>query len=227
MLGRQVIYDGNFQRKQEAGDCITAALSVAALTTAGAGTITAAMIAAGVIRRTGPTAGYTDTWPTAAQIAELAKSYGNMVDWSPGIGFMVRHINTVAYAATMAVPASSGISLSTAKYSTVTANAASQWRDYFVELVSEPVAASLATAAITNGSKKIVPAAELAYGSVAPGMSVYGTGIGASALVTHVVHGVSGISEVWVDTNSTADNAAASVTFTPTVVIHSIGAGDL
>lgn len=227
MLGRQVIYDGNFQRKQEAGDIIAAAISVAALTTAGAGIITPAMIAAGVIRRTGPITNYTDTWPTAAQIADLAKSYGGMVDWSPGIGFMVRHINTVGYSATMVVPASSGISLSTSKYSTVTANAASKWRDYFVELVSEPVDASLVTAAITNGSKKIVPSAELKYGSVAPGMSVYGTGIGASALVTHVIHGVSGISEVWVDTNSTADSTAATVTFTPTVVIHSIGAGDL
>ena len=227
MLCRKVIYDGNFQRKQEAGDCVAAALAASALTTAGAGTITAAMLIGGILRRSGPTADYTDTLPTADQIATAVRSYGTMVDWSPGIGLLFRHINTVAYIGTIAVPANAGISLSTAKYSSVTANAASKWRDYFLELVSEPVAARLVTATITNGTKKIVPATELPYGSVAANMSVYGTGIGSSAKVTHVVHGVSGISEVWVDTNSTADNTAAAVTFTPTIVVHSIGAGDL
>ena len=227
MLCRQVVYDGNFQRKQEAGDCMAAAFSASALTTAGDGTITAAMLTGGMIRRSGPAGAYTDTWPTADQIATAVRSYGSMVDWNPGIGLLIRHINTVAYAATMAVPANAGISLSTAKYSSVTANAASKWREYFLELVSEPVAARLVTAVIANGTKKIVPAVELPYGSVAANMSVYGIGIGASAKVTHVVHGVSGISEVWVDTNSTADNAAAAVTFTPTVVVHSIGGGDL
>ena len=227
MLCRQVVYDGNFQRKQEAGDCMAAAFSASALTTVGDGAITVALLTSGMIRRSGPTGAYTDTFPTADQIATAVRSYGSQVDWSPGIGLLLRHINTVGYAATIAVPANAGMSLSTAKYSSVTANAASKWRDYFLELVSEPVAARLVTAAITNGTKKIVPAVELPYGSVAANMSVYGTGIGASAKVTHVVHGVSGISEVWVDTNSTADNVAAAVTFTPTIVVHSIGAGDL
>lgn len=227
MLCRKVIYDGQFQRKQEAGDSAAVAPSAVALTTVGSGTITPAMCGSGNIRRSGPTAGYTDTWPTADQLATLVRSYGGMVDWSPGIGLLVRHINTVAFAATMAVPATSGISLSTAKYSSVTANAASQWRDFFIEFVSEPVAARLVTANIANGTKQILPAAELPYGSIAAGMSVYGTGIGTSALVTNVVHGVSGIKEVWVDTNSTADTVGASITFTPTVVIHSLGAGDL
>ena len=58
-------------------------------------------------------------------------------------------------------------------------------------------------------------------------MSVYGTGVGASAKVTHVIYGTSGIKEVWVDTNSTADGAAIVLSFKPTVVVHSLAAGDI
>ena len=105
--------------------------------------------------------------------------------------------------------------------------AASKWRDYFIELASAPVPSLTVTGATANGMKKLLLDSEAAAGAVVPGMSVYGTGVGASAKVTHVIYGTSGIKEVWVDTNSTADGAAIVLSFKPTVVVHSLGAGDI
>ena len=112
-------------------------------------------------------------------------------------------------------------------FSTITANAASQWRDYFIELGSAPVPAKQFSARTINGSKRIIFAADLPAGSIVNGMSVYGTGVGASAKVSNVIYGASGIAEVLVDVNSTADGSSINISFTPTIVVHSVGAGDL
>ena len=122
------------------------------------------MLVAGNLRRTGPTGAYTDTLPTAEQICAALRGFSSLGEFAPGMGFVFRHINTVAYAATIAVPASSGISLSTSVFSTVTANAASQWRDYFLELGSALVPAKQFSARTINGSKRIIFAAALPAG---------------------------------------------------------------
>ena len=185
------------------------------------------MVAAGFIRRSGPAGAFTDTLPTAEQIAAILRGFGLQSEWVSGLGLPLRIYNSVAQALTLAVPANEGISLSTSIFGTSTAVAASKWRDYFVELVSAPVPTLVATGATTNGSKKLLLAAEQPAGSVVTNMSVYGTGVGASAKVTHVIYGTSGIKEVWVDTNSTADGTDIVFTLKPTVVVHSLGAGDL
>lgn len=226
-LTRNAIYDGAFQRRCLPGDVPAVGLIAAALATVGAGAITAAMLLAGNIRRTGPTAGYTDTLPTSEQICAAIRGYGFTGDYVSGLGFVFRHINTVAYAATLAVPASSGISLSTSVFSTVTANAASSWRDYFVEFASAPVPSKQLSVTTINGSKRLILSSEVPAGSLVNGMSVYGTGIGASAKITNVIYDASGISEVYVDVNSTADGSMIVATFNPTIVVHSIGSGAL
>ena len=214
-------------RAQMPGDVIAAMPTAMALTTAGNGTITAAMVAAGFIRRSGPSGAFTDTLPTSEQIAALLRGFGLQAEWVAGLGIPLRIYNSVAQALTLAVPSSEGISLSTSIFGTSTAVAASQWRDYFIELVSAPVPSSVFRGATTNGSKKLAMAMELPAGTVVQGMSVYGTGVAASAKVTHVIYGTSGIKEVWVDTNSTADGTDIVLTFKPTVVVHSLGAGDI
>ena len=214
-------------RAQMPGDVIAAMPTAMALTTAGNGTVTAAMVAAGFIRRSGPAGAFTDTLPTAEQIAAILRGFGLQAEWVSGLGLPLRIYNSVAQALTLAVPANEGISLSTSIFGTSTAVAASKWRDYFVELMSAPVPTLVATGATTNGSKKLLLAAEQPAGSVVTNMSVYGTGVGASAKVTHVIYGTSGIKEVWVDTNSTADGTDIVLTFKPTVVVHSLGAGDI
>ena len=214
-------------RAQLPGDVIAAMPTAVALTTAGNGSITAAMVAAGFIRRSGPAGAFTDTLPTSEQIAALLRGFGLTSEWVSGLGIPLRIYNSVAQALTLAVPSNEGISLSTSVFGTSTAVAASKWRDYFIELASAPVPSLIVTGATTNGSKKLLLASEAAAGAVVPGMSVYGTGVGASAKVTHVIYGTSGIKEVWVDTNSTADGAAIVLSFKPTVVVHSLAAGDI
>lgn len=224
---RNSVYEAGLQRRGLPGDNPAVGIVAATLATVGAGTITPAMLVTGYLRRTGPTAGYTDTFPTADQICAALRGFSAFGDFTPGLGFEFRHINTVAYAATIAVPASSGISLSTSTFSTVTANAASQWRDYFIEFVSAPVPARQYSARTINGSKRIIFDADIPAGAIVNGMSVYGTGVGAAARVTNVIYDAAGISEVLVDVNSTADGTAINISFTPTIVVHSIGAGDL
>lgn len=224
---RPSVFSGGMQRQATIGDVVLCGLLATAITTAGAATLTVGAILGGTIRRSGPAAGFTDTWPTAEQLCAALRSHGNNADHVPGMGFLVRYINTVAQANTMAVPANEGISLSTAVYSSVVNCPASSYKDYFVELVSAPVAASTVTAGTANGTKRILLAAEAAPGSIVPGMSVYGTGVGASAKVTHLIYGTAGIKEVWVDVNSTADGSNIIVSLKPTVVVHSIGSGAL
>lgn len=226
-ITRNAVYESGLQRRSLPGDNPAVGFVAATLTTVGAGAITAAMLVAGNLRRTGPTGAYTDTLPTAEQICAALRGFSSLGEFTPGMGFVFRHINTVAYAATIAVPASSGISLSTSVFSTVTANAASQWRDYFIELGSAPVPAKQFSARTINGSKRIIFDAALPAGSIVNGMSVYGTGVGASAKVSNVIYDASGIAEVLVDVNSTADGSSINISFTPTIVVHSVGAGDL
>ena len=226
-ITRNAVYESGLQRRSLPGDNPAVGFVAAPLTTVGAGAITAAMLVAGNLRRTGPTGAYTDTLPTAEQICAALRGFSSLGEFIPGMGFVFRHINTVAYAATIAVPASSGISLSTSVFSTVTANAASQWRDYFIELGSAPVPAKQFSARTINGSKRIIFDAALPAGSIVNGMSVYGTGVGASAKVSNMIYSASGIAEVLVDVNSTADGSSINISFTPTIVVHSVGAGDL
>lgn len=68
-----------------------------AITTAGAGTLTAAALLGGVITRTGPTAAYTDTTDTAALIIAALPALVPV-----GASIMVTIKNTVAFPATVA-----------------------------------------------------------------------------------------------------------------------------
>lgn len=88
-----------------------------AITTAGAGTLTAASIVAGVIMRSGPTAAYTDTTDTATAILAL------LDDPVVGDAWDFTHVNGVAFACTLV----GGVGVTLAG---VTANAASKVRKY-------------------------------------------------------------------------------------------------
>lgn len=226
-ITRNAVYESGLQRRSLPGDNPAVGFVAASLTTVGAGAITAAMLITGNIRRSGPVGAYTDTLPTADQICTALRGFGALGEFTQGLGFEFRHINTVAFAATIAVPANAGIALSTSVFSTITANAASQWRDYFVEFVSAPVPAKQFSANTINGSKRIILNMDVPAGSLVSGMSVYGTGVGVGAKITNVIYDASGIAEVLVDVNSTADGSSINISFTPTIIVHSVGAGDL
>ena len=88
------------------GDVPTAFRTVAhdALTTAGAGTLTAALLTDGNIARTGPTSAFTDTTDTAAAIQAAWPS------GAVGASFAVFYRNDTAFAATLA--GGTGVTLS-------------------------------------------------------------------------------------------------------------------
>lgn len=65
------------------------------ITTVGAGTLTAASLIGGVITRSGPTASYTDTTATAAQLAAAVPEFTAGMSWTVVIK------NTVAFAETL------------------------------------------------------------------------------------------------------------------------------
>jgi hypothetical protein len=94
-----------------------------AITTAGAGTLTAAAIVAGVIMRSGPVGAYNDTTATAAQIIALLDSPAD------GDSFDFTIVNGVAQVGTMV--AGTDITLAG-----VTANAASKVRKYRCTITS-------------------------------------------------------------------------------------------
>lgn len=85
-------------------------LDAGAITTVGNGTITNAKIDGNLIYRTGPTAAYTDTFDTAAN---LDAGVGNGM--SPGDCMVIWYSNQVAFAATIA--GASGVTLTSTKTS--------------------------------------------------------------------------------------------------------------
>lgn len=94
-----------------------------AISTAGAGTLTAAGIVSGLIMRTGPTGAYDDTTDTATAILALLN------DPAVGDSFEFSIVNGVAHIGTML--AGAGITLAG-----VTANAASKVRRYHVQVTN-------------------------------------------------------------------------------------------
>jgi len=97
-------FDGNTAYRTSApGDIFLSGEIIAPLTTVGAGTLTAALITSGIIRRTGPTGDYTDTTDTAANILNaLAGNTGNNSNVMPGSTFRFLFINGVAFIMTFA-----------------------------------------------------------------------------------------------------------------------------
>lgn len=198
-----------------------------ALTTVGAGTWTGAMIATGIIRRTGPVGGYTDTTDTSENI--LAALRGNApaggADVVPGTTFRLLFQNTVAQA--MVLAAGTGVALGTG----TTTTAASLVREYLFTVLNS-TAQVLLNCATTNASAVVTfnlqpNQVSLPMGTVTPGMTVSGTGITAGTTVLGVTMGVGGITGVTLSANATATTNPVSLTFSPTIQIDSLRSSTL
>lgn len=204
---------GNDVQKQGPNDIIMDQKKAYAVTAAATTALPAEALLAGIIDRTGPGAGYADTWPPADSIMAASP---NLDD---GDAFEFLLINGVAFADTTAAVANSGVVLVNG---TVTASLIKR----FMLTVLAAGRTQILQALTTNLGFTLdlkVPgvspsaAARLAQ-SLRPGMGAVGTGVGAGALITGV-NSVTGVITVSVASTATGQ---AGVTFHPRVEIRGL-----
>lgn len=230
MLARLVGYKGSPNPEYLAqGDVAGLGEVIAALATVGAGTITAAMLASGILQRTGPVGGFTDTTDSATNI--LAALAGGLPQGvlQAGTTWRFRYINTVAQAMTFAAGAGVVAGIGTLNV------AASLTRDYLLTVLSTQLPVTLqsnttnASAVVTFvlppgvSGFKIGPdptAVNIQYGA-----TVSGTGITAGTTVIGITVSQAGLTGITLSANATSTSAAGGVplTFGPTVKMDSIG----
>lgn len=204
---------GNDVQKQGPNDIIMDQKRAYPMSDAATAAIPVTAILAGIIDRTGPGAGYADTWPTADAILAACPALDT------GDSFEFLFINGVAFADTTAVIANSGVTLVNG---TVTASLVKR----FMLTVQAAGRTSILSAVTTNASA-IVNLASLGVSAsraatlaqqIRPGMLVTGTGIPASTTVI-AVNSVTGT--VTLSANATATGDAA-LTFQPRVEIRGL-----
>lgn len=206
MLGiPRIIAGTDLTRNAGAGDLVPNNLVSGSLTTAGDGTITAALIANGIVRRTGPGGAYADTTDTAENIRIALGTPPN------GSSFFFLHCNDVAQAMTF----TAGVGITTA--GTVN-SAASVKRWYLVTMVNNTPLQTLLVNQ-TNASKVITGLTAAQTALLTVGMAVSGTSIAASSVIDSIQPGVG----VTLNNNATATLSNNSVTFSPVVKFEGLG----
>lgn len=223
MLARGLVTSGAVSsRPAGPGDVLCSGESYATLTTAGAGTILGSMIAAGILHRTGPGAGYTDTTDTAENILKALAGNDYAVNVLPGTTFRFLFRNTVAFLMTFA--AGLGVIAGTGTLNVT----ASLVREYLLEVLnSTPTFTTLCSTAAASAIVTLLTPA--AMGSITPGQLVSGTGITAGSRVAGVTIGssvtrdnVDKITAITLDQNSASAQASTNLSFSPVIRFNGI-----
>lgn len=111
---RLTVGDGSgIDRLSQPGDGLMMFPKVTALTTAGAGTLLAALLLTGMLLRTGPGAGYADTIDTGANLD------AKLPNMQVGESISMLYVNSVAFAST--ITAAVGVTLGSAAANNVIA----------------------------------------------------------------------------------------------------------
>ena len=221
MLTRPVMFDNAQMRALLPGDVVVGGEQISALTTAGAGTLTAALLIAGIIRRTGPAGVFNDTTDSAQNIinAIISAYFVGTGAVSPagvpiGTTWRLRYSNTVAFAGT--VVAGAGVTLGV---NTATINASSV-KDFLLTVLNgTPTQVYAATT--TNASAVITGLTQAQTQNLSVGMVVSGTGIQAASTILSVQPGIG----VTLSLNATATATLVALTFSPSVQIDGLGQG--
>lgn len=201
------------------------------ITTVGSGTWVGAAFATGMIRRTGPAGGFTDTTDSSTNILlALGGNAPGGADVIPGTSFRLLFVNTVAFAHTFAAGLGivSGLGILSC--------AASAWREYNV-IVLNSSAQQVLQCTTTNASAVVTfvfPPGQVAYPvgnafnaiNITPGMTVSGTNITAGTTVLGLTQGLGGIIGVTLSAAATGSGATA-LTFLPTIQMDSLRSGTL
>lgn len=230
-------YAGELERMVFPGDVMVAGEVISKLTTVGSGTVTAAMIATGILNRTGPAGGFTDTFDSAANIIAAlgGAATGTGATLTPGSTFRFRYINSVALAMTFAAGIGIVSGIGTLNV------AASVIRDYLFTVLNASPPVSLNCTFLTastivtfvlppNMTSFPMGAADNPQGiAITPGMGVTdattGASISAATTVVGVTQGVGGVTGVTLNQNTAGASAALgdSLNFFPRVQIDSLG----
>lgn len=209
MLAKFMTRDGGFTRPVGLGDLVGAAEGAgSALATVGAGTLLAALLVTNILTRTGPTAGYTDTTDTSANIIA---ALGSGVQ--AGDTFRFKYINTVAFAMTLA--AGTGVTLG------INPNtAASSVKEYLVRVTNATPTATVV--GNLDGTTAVITGLDFSETSLLSiGQVVSGTGITGGTTIIGIVPGVS----ITLSAVTTAAGNNIAITAIPTVSITSLGQG--
>ena len=227
MLVAPVVGQGVSSARQAGpGDILGSGETIAALATAGAGTITAAMIAAGILNRTGPGGGYTDTTDTANAILLALAGNDPAMKIANGTTFRFIFRNTVAFAMTLA--GGVGVLLGSSVNGT-----ASLVREYLVSILNSTPAIIL-VANTTNANAIVTLQTPQPLGTITPGMLVVGTGITVGSRVAGVNigdqtnrGGTDKIYTITLDQNGASVQTGVSLTFSPVVRFDGLREGTL
>lgn len=197
---------GNNVQAQPLGARMLTQEQLIALTTAGNGTITAAMLMAGIINRSGPAAGYTDTFPSADSLLQAQP------ELSVGDAFRVLFRNTVAQAMTAA--AGEGCVLGTSVNI-----AASLTRDYLVTILGTGPR-QLFQGTTVNADATITGIPLDVAANIQPGQGITGTGVPANTTVISVNQALGTLE---MSANATAGATVTLTTF-PRYQLQGLGA---
>ncbi len=207
MLVKPRVNVDNFSRPVSIGDLLGAAEIITSLATAGAGTLTGAILATNILSRTGPTGAVADTVDVATNIiAAIPKA-------SSGDSYRLRYINNVAYAIT--VTAATGVTVTSGVVN------ASSVKDFLVQITNATPQSVVPGCVTTNSSKIITGMTQAQTDAISIGQLMTGTGAGSGAKVVGIQPGIG----VTVDVNSSATATGITMTFSPTVSITGLGQG--
>jgi hypothetical protein len=207
-------------------------------------TLTPAQLLGQDIDRTGAAAGaIADTLPSADQIVNFLAGNKNLVtppgnalygtepnksvqlQWPAMLGVIPPYStlrrfirNGVGQVLTVQAAANSGVTVS----GTATI-AASKWREFLIRILNSTPAAMLSVTT-TNASAALSAVDLNLVNQITAGMSVYGTGIAANAVVVGVNRDAGTIT---MDQAATASGSLIAITFTPTVTLQNLRAGDI
>lgn len=219
---RPAVYDNGIVRMTQQGDLIADSEAILTLTNAASQQLTGAQLTSGILLRTGPVAGYADTFPAATDlVAALLNNYYLAAGaYSPSglqqnMAFRLRVINSVAFANT--VVAGTGVTLGTNVN-----QAASSWKDYLITILNGSPAV-VYTGNTTSGTATVTGLLPVALQNVTVGAIVTGTGIPAATTVI----GIGTNNTITLSANATATNAAVALTFSPAYRVDSLGGGTL
>ncbi len=205
---KPVVYDGKFQRPMSLGDINASAELVGTLTTVGAGTLTGAVLATNILKRSGSTAAFTDTTDTANAIVAALTAISQP---TAGDSWCVKYWNSVGYAATLA--AGTGVTL--AGNTVIPAGSTAELLIQLNNVTPSTVVACSTASSITVTGMTAAQTALISVGQLATG-----SGITAGTKVAAVVPG----SGVILDTAATTTVALNSLTFAPVVTITNLSA---